>query len=509
VTSPAPDAVAVVIYRDGAATAADLREAPADDPSGLAMISETRTVDLPSGRSRIRFEGVSDGIIPASAAVEGLPGKLVERDFDYDLLDPASLIRRSLGGQVTLRRLDRRTGRVTEEPATLLSGPDGVTVRTAAGGIEALGCGSGPQALVFDHLPEGLASRPTLSIIADAPRAGRYRVTLSYLTVRLAWSADYVARLSPDGRTLDLTGWLTIANRGDTGFAEAPTAVVAGNVNRTQPDLPGAAPRVVSTRCWPMGTTSDWRRIIMHRDELEGFYPASVAAVIVTAQRRLQSIERVPTAITAFTARESDLGDYKLYTLPEPTTVAAHETKQVRFLHLPDAELQEQGKPGPRPLAAVGDRVAAPAPGRPRDISRRSRRARRAGGRAVRDRRGAGERRDGDPADRRLRGPGQRRQRAAARGRDVHARQRQARRGHLRGAPGHQPRRVPHRRRVTPARAEGRQRRVARDHPGERDDQRELHRGGERVTPLPLEGRGSERDDVALAAVGQVAEARA
>lgn len=31
-------------------------------------------------------------------------------------------------------------------------------------------------------------------------------------------------------------------------------------------------------------------------------------------------------------AKASDLGDYKLYTLPEPTTVAARQTKQVRFL---------------------------------------------------------------------------------------------------------------------------------------------------------------------------------
>ena len=31
-------------------------------------------------------------------------------------------------------------------------------------------------------------------------------------------------------------------------------------------------------------------------------------------------------------ARQEDLGDYKLYTLPEPTTVAARQTKQVLFL---------------------------------------------------------------------------------------------------------------------------------------------------------------------------------
>jgi hypothetical protein len=33
-------------------------------------------------------------------------------------------------------------------------------------------------------------------------------------------------------------------------------------------------------------------------------------------------------------ATQGDLGDYKLYTLPEPTEVAAHQTKQVAFLDL-------------------------------------------------------------------------------------------------------------------------------------------------------------------------------
>src|SRR4029077_16095409 len=32
-------------------------------------------------------------------------------------------------------------------------------------------------------------------------------------------------------------------------------------------------------------------------------------------------------------ARQSELGDYKLYSLVEPTTLAARQTKQIRFLH--------------------------------------------------------------------------------------------------------------------------------------------------------------------------------
>jgi hypothetical protein len=311
--------------------AAQLRDQGDDDTSGLAMISETRTLDLPAGRTRIRFEGVADGIIPASAAVNGLPGALVERNFDYDLLDPGALIDKSVGGQVTIRRIDRKTGKVSEEPATLRSGPDGVAVETSRG-VEALGCGGELQALMFDHLPEGLADKPTLSVIADAPRAGRYQVTLSYLTVRVDWSADYVARVAPDGRTLDLTGWLTLSNRSRMSFADAETAVVAGRLARVAPDLPDITPKQRTDACWPQGTTTS------------GLYPppppppppppaaapASVSELVVTADRRQQSLESVPLAVRA---KLSDLGDYKLYSLADPTDVAAQQVKQVRFLH--------------------------------------------------------------------------------------------------------------------------------------------------------------------------------
>jgi hypothetical protein len=361
VISAGPESVAVTVYRDQPMTAAQLRGEGDGDTSGLAMISETREVDLPAGRSRIRFAGVADDIIPASAAVEGLPGALVERNFDYDLLDPGALIAKSVGGQAAIRRIDRRTGKVSEEPATLRSGPAGVVVETSHG-VEALGCGGELQALVFDHLPEGLADQPTLSVIADAPRAGRYQVTLSYLTVRVDWSADYVARVAADGRTLDLTGWLTLANRSGVSFANAETAVVAGRLARVAPDLPDIQPAEVSDECWPMGRTSDWTRApISGREEMLERVPVSITAF---ASGLRGNAELVVTAEKRRTIAGA-LGDYKLYSLAEPTTVAARQVKQIRFLHQADVKFEKlfvwrvdpfpsaAGEPAPHAAAVV------------------------------------------------------------------------------------------------------------------------------------------------------------
>jgi hypothetical protein len=227
---------------------------------------------------------------------------------------------------VILRRTNPKTGLVTEEPATLRSGPDGVVAQTATG-VEALGCGAGPQALVFQHLPEGLADRPTLSVVADAPVAGRYTLTLSYLSVAIDWSADYVARIAADGKTLDLTGWLTLSNRSGMSFADAPTSVVAGRLARVAPDLPDISPSTVSAECWPMGTTSDIRATAVAgalEDRAEAAIPMPPPAPMAAMAHM---------AVTARRVTVTTLGDYKLYSLEAPTTLAARETKQIRFLH--------------------------------------------------------------------------------------------------------------------------------------------------------------------------------
>ena len=60
---------------------------------------------------------------------------------------------------------------------------------------------------MFEQIPEGLSDKPTLSLKTEVPKAGRYKVRLSYLATGFNWSADYVAKPRPDGKTLDLEGW--------------------------------------------------------------------------------------------------------------------------------------------------------------------------------------------------------------------------------------------------------------------------------------------------------------
>lgn len=329
VASPGPQAVSVTVYRNpdrGTDEAMNLRWL-----QGFALITETRTVTLPVGQSEIRFEGVVGGILPQSAIVTGLPGGVDEKNRDARLLSPGALLDGHLGRRVHIRRTDRATGTVREMDAVVRAGPgDGVVLETAEG-IEALGCSGLPEGLRYDAVPEGLSDKPTLAVTTRSATGGTATVTLSYLADAFDWQANYVAQVSEDGRSLDLFGWLTLANGNGESFAAARTQAVAGTLNREASDANDSdfAVPELNLACWPMGTTSD---VDMSVPPPAPPMPAPMAMsdIVVTAQRRSE----VPVAMTAvsMTALQEELGDLKLYRVPEPVTVAANAMKQVALL---------------------------------------------------------------------------------------------------------------------------------------------------------------------------------
>jgi len=336
VVSPAPDAVAVTVYRDPRRPAWDQIE-----PSwagGYALITETRTVDLPAGTSEIRFEGVAGTIMPASVIVRGLPGMPDEKNYDARLLSAGSLVEAALGRQVHLRRTDRATGKVTEQDAIIRSGPDGIVLQTAAG-FEALQCGGLAETLGYQEMPPGLSAKPTLSIRAGSLASTRATLQLAYLASQFDWQANYVARLDEDGRTLDLFAWLTLTNSNDESFPQAQVNAIAGEPNRekdSDEDQGSYAPEI-RLSCWPAGRTSD------------PVYPVPPPAppplldvglayesgqdIVVTGTLRRAEMLMSPAPVVAMTAEQEELGDLKLYRIPEPVTVAANGQKQVALLH--------------------------------------------------------------------------------------------------------------------------------------------------------------------------------
>ncbi len=334
VTSAGPDRVSVTLYRDPSRGAG--QEMDVQWLNGFALISETRRVTIPAGETQLRFEGVAGGIIPQSAIIIGLPEGIVERNRDAMLLSPESLLDRSLGRRVHLRRTSPATGAVTEQEAVIRTGADGAIVLQTDAGYEALRCTGLPETPVYEGVPDGLSARPTLSVRTRVRQAVTATVTLSYLASNFDWRANYVARLSPDGAHVDLFAWLVLASGDETSFANADTQAVAGRLNYgTEPeDLP--EPRALQLRCWPQATTSDIPlEALADRSQGGDGFAISAVTVVNSQDIRLQGVPRTEDLLNelpqAFASQEA-LGDLKLYRLPTPVTVAARSLKQVAFL---------------------------------------------------------------------------------------------------------------------------------------------------------------------------------
>ena len=342
VTASEPSDIAVTIYRDPGRNGGSLR---LDALGGFAVITETRQVVIPAGRSRVRFVGVVDAIIPESAIVSGLPGGVIEKNRDAALLSPSALMRAARGKKITLKRTNRVTGKAELVEGEIVSASDqGVVFRTAAGN-EALHCSGMPETFSYGLDAEGLSARPTLSVQTRSSKPITATITLTYIAEQFDWSANYTAHLNPDGKTVNLGGWITLANGNSVSLNNARTQIVAGGLHREYvAKFVNNQPQVIA-RCWPMQRTSD---IPLKPDRpyslvnpyipqdmfrYKGTYADENGNIVVTAQRRSEGMLMSPTPVSVVSgASLEQLGDLKLYTVPQRTTVAAMQMKQTRLL---------------------------------------------------------------------------------------------------------------------------------------------------------------------------------
>ncbi|MEO7179079.1 MAG: hypothetical protein ABIW83_09560 [Allosphingosinicella sp.] len=338
-TSPGPQKVSVTVYRAPYRSASEpmsLRWL-----NGYALISETRQVAIPKGESDVRFEGVAGGILPESAIVTGLPGGVVEKNQDAWLLSPASLVEASLGKRVHLRRTSRATGKVREIEAVVRSGPAGAVVVETPDGVETLRCTGQSETLLYDRVPPRLSAKPTLSVRVRSERRVTARVTLSYLASGFDWQANYVARLSADGERIGLFAWLTLANGDETSFRHADALAVAGRLNRGQIQARKPLAEPLRLSCWPSGTTtSDLREFQPEREELVITGSRIGLADVMEMSPPSPPAPMIMEAPPPMMAQQEELGDLKLYRIPEPVTVAANSQKQVAILQQPSVKVE-------------------------------------------------------------------------------------------------------------------------------------------------------------------------
>ena len=210
----------------------------------LALIKDTRKVRVNHGDNLLAWRDVSARMQPETALLRSIDGKkliLLEQNFDFDLLTPQKLLEKSVGETVRVLRTQPITGAEYAEHAIVLAANSGVVLQfkdRVETGI--------PGRLGFSTVPSSLRDRPTLSMLfnTEVPATGflnsqsfaDYGMELTYLTGGLTWKADYVAELSAAEDSIDLNGWVTLTNNSGTVYPNARLQLVAGEVNRAQPE---------------------------------------------------------------------------------------------------------------------------------------------------------------------------------------------------------------------------------------------------------------------------------
>jgi hypothetical protein len=264
--------------------------------SDLSLVRDVRNLALPGGTFQLKFMDIAASVNPATVHIRSLndPALLsvLEQNYEYDLLEPAKLLAKYVGREVTLLRPAAGNGEPEEVKATLIADNNGPIWKIGNDIVTGLN----PSSIRFPELPDNLYDRPTLLWTLDNRGAQKQKVEVSYLAGRLSWKADYVLNINRDETKADLDGWVTLVNDSGTAFQNARLQLVAGDLNRVP--------------------------VQMQAKALSDFAAGAAAPAPPPFQ-------------------EEAFSEYHLYSLDRRTSVMNNETKQISLLDASNIPLEK------------------------------------------------------------------------------------------------------------------------------------------------------------------------
>lgn len=268
--------------------------------NNLAFVKDTREVTLEAGKSRVAFEGVASQIKPETAMMLGNAIKVIEQNYDYNLLTPMNILNESIGDTVKTAVTNPENGQDIFSQAQIVNSNYGAPILKFDYGIET----NFPGRIIYEKLPANLRTKPTLVVDLDNSEAGSKKLELAYLTNGMNWKTDYIAEISSPSR-FTLNGWVTLTNESGTDYKNAQVQLIAGSINQVQP------------------------------------------APIMPAYRNMMAAKAFDSAAMGMAesapAREA-LSDYYLYTLPFKTTIKDKQSKQVSLMTKQDVKYTKEYK---------------------------------------------------------------------------------------------------------------------------------------------------------------------
>ena len=262
----------------------------------FAVVRDTVPLNLQAGINDVRYTDATAQVEPDSVILRDPTGnhslQILEQNYRNDPVTQELLLSLFEGKTIdfeTLRLKDNTQVREIVPGKIIRSGyvPGGnpeQPIVEVDGKLQF----SLPGQPLFPDLGDDTVLKPTLNWLLQSDKPGKFDAEVGYITGGFDWSASYNLVSPEKGDIVDLVGWITMNNRSGKTFHDASIKLMAGDVNRIQPQTFTA-----------------------------GFGGAY----------RLAMAENAP-AVT-----EKAFDEFHLYSIARPTTLRDRETKQVEFVH--------------------------------------------------------------------------------------------------------------------------------------------------------------------------------
>ena len=266
----------------------------------FAVVRDSVPLDLKAGANAVRYAGATAQVEPDSVILRDPAGKhtlqILEQNYRNDPVSEPLLL--SLFEGKTIEFENKRMKDNTEVRELIL----GKVVRSGyvpgSNNEQPIIEVNGklqftlPGRPLFPDLGSDTILKPAFNWLLQSDQPGQFDAEVGYVTGGFDWSASYNLVSPEKGDLVDLVGWITMNNQSGKTFENAKIKLLAGDVNKIQPQ-------------------QNFDRFAM--------------------RQKAMSMMAAPVAAPAVAEQAFD--EFHLYSIARATTLHDRETKQVEFVH--------------------------------------------------------------------------------------------------------------------------------------------------------------------------------
>jgi hypothetical protein len=259
----------------------------------FAVVRDTVSLDLKPGINEARFSGMTAQAETDSVILRDSAGKakfqILEQAYRNDPVSSGLMLQLNEGKTIDFYVREPNKPDRTVQGTIIRSGynPGGRAATQPIIEVDKKIQFSLPGEPVFPALGDDTILNPTLSWTINSAEPAKFDAEIAYVTGGLSWKSDYNIVAADKGDTIDIVGWITFNNQSGTAFKQAKVKLMAGDVNKVQPQ------------------------------------PESMAR---------RGLANMAMAEMADTVTEKAFDEFHLYTIGRPVTLRNQETKQVEFI---------------------------------------------------------------------------------------------------------------------------------------------------------------------------------